>query len=150
LNKYLFKGKIRPDNAVCALILYNNKILLQKRDNKKNIFFPNHYGLFGGALNKNETKKRGLIRELKEELDIEINIKKLKYLTSIDLDFSTIQFKKYNRTVYVIRLQKEDIKKIKLFEGEKMIWLNKKEAYFKRKIVPYDAFAIWLYLFKKS
>ena len=31
-----------------------------------------------------------------------------------------------------------------------MIWVDKREAYFKRKIVPYDAFAIWLYLFKKS
>lgn len=150
MNKFLFRGKIVPDNAVCAIILYNNKILLQKRDNKKNIFFPGHYGLFGGALNKQETKKKGLLREIKEELGITINVSKLKYLTSIDLDFSSINFKKYNRTVFIIRLKKQDLKKIKLHEGEKMIWVDKREAYFKRKIVPYDAFAIWLYLFKKS
>ena len=150
MYKYLFKGKVKPDNAVCALLVYDKKILLQKRDNKKNIFFPGHYGLFGGALNKGETKEKGLIREIKEELDIKVNIKKLKYLTSLVLDFSRLGFKKYNRSFFVINLQKKEVKKIKLYEGEKKIWIKKREVYFKRKLVPYDAFAIWLYLFNKS
>ena len=38
-NKYLFKGNLKPDNAVCVIITYKGKMLLQKRDNKKNIFF---------------------------------------------------------------------------------------------------------------
>ena len=50
-NKYLFKGNLKPDNAVCVIITYKGKMLLQKRDNK-NIFFPNYFGLFGGAIEK--------------------------------------------------------------------------------------------------
>ena len=56
ISKFLFKGALSPANAVCAIIINNNKILLQKRDNKKNIFFPNHYGLFGGAIEKEKKK----------------------------------------------------------------------------------------------
>ena len=55
-SDYLFKGKLKPSNAVCAIITYKDKILIQQRDYKKNIFFPGHYGLFGGAIEKNETK----------------------------------------------------------------------------------------------
>ena len=30
-----------------------------------------------------------------------------------------------------------------------MFWINEKEIYSKKKLIPYDAFAIWLYLFNK-
>ena len=38
-----------------GIVVVKDKYLLQLRDNKKNIFFPNFWGLFGGSLNKNET-----------------------------------------------------------------------------------------------
>lgn len=149
-KEYLFKGNLKPSNAVCAIITYKNKILLQKRDSKKNIFFPGHYGLFGGAIEKNETKINALKRELKEEIGIEINKKNIKYLTNIILDFKIIGYEKYKRTVYLIRLNNNQLKKLKLGEGSKMVWEDKKKIYFKDKLIPYDAFAIWLYLFKKT
>jgi 8-oxo-dGTP pyrophosphatase MutT (NUDIX family) len=126
-KEYLFKGNLKPSNAVCAIITYKNKILLQKRDSKKNIFFPGHYGLFGGAIEKNETKIHALKRELKEEIGIEINKKNIKYLTNIILDFKIIGYEKYKRTVYLIRLNNNQLKKLKLGEGSKMVWEDKKK-----------------------
>ena len=149
-SDYLFKGKLKPSNAVCAIITYKDKILIQQRDYKKNIFFPGHYGLFGGAIEKNETKMDALKRELKEEIGIEINKRNIKYLTNMILDFKIIGYEQYKRTIYLVRLNYNQLKKLKLGEGSKMVWENKKKIYFKNKLIPYDAFAIWLYLFKKT
>lgn len=57
-----------------AVIVKNKRYLLQHRDNKKNIFSPNHWGCFGGMLNEDETAENGIIRELREELTIECKI----------------------------------------------------------------------------
>lgn len=147
--KYIFKGKLKPRDAVCAIIVYKNKILIQKRDIKKNIFFPGHYGLFGGAIEQNESKIMGLQRELKEEIGLKFNKKDLSYLTSIVLDFKSIGYNKCTRTVYLIKLNQSQFKSLKLGEGKKMVWEIGKKIYFKNKLIPYDAFAIWLYLFNK-
>ena len=62
-------AKLKSENASAAIIIdKKNNFLLQKRDNKKNIFFPNHIGLFGGAKNYNESYVQALKRELKEEI----------------------------------------------------------------------------------
>ena len=58
-----------PKNASAVIIYNDNKVLLQKRDNKKSIFYPNYWGLFGGAKNQNENYKLTAIRELNEELN---------------------------------------------------------------------------------
>jgi 8-oxo-dGTP pyrophosphatase MutT (NUDIX family) len=148
--KYIFKGNLEPRDAVSAIITYNNKLLIQKRDIKKNIFFPGHFGLFGGAIEKSENKKKALQRELFEEIGIKFKTSRFSYLTTITMDFKKIGSKKYDRTVYKIKIDGNEKKILKLGEGIKMIWLNKKKVYFKKNIIPYDLFAIWLYLFNND
>ena len=128
--KHIFKGSLKPRDAVCAVIIYKNKILIQKRDNKKNIFFPGHYGLFGGAIEKFENKKKALQRELLEEIGIKFKTTRFSYLTSINMDFKKIRSKKYDRTVYELRINNNEKKQLKLGEGLKMLWVNKKIVYF--------------------
>jgi 8-oxo-dGTP diphosphatase len=58
-------------------ILRNNKgkILFQLRDeNGRN---PNKWGIFGGGIKKGENPTNALIREIKEELGINISISKI-------------------------------------------------------------------------
>lgn len=54
-----------------SIIIENEKgeILLQLRDNKDTIKFPNSWGTFGGAIEENETPKECALRELNEELE---------------------------------------------------------------------------------
>ena len=58
--------------SVKAIIKFKGKYLLQLRDNKRNIFFPNFWGLFGGQIDKNETFEQivdiGFERQLVEEV----------------------------------------------------------------------------------
>jgi 8-oxo-dGTP diphosphatase len=57
-----------PPQAVKVFIYQGSRLLLQLRDNKPDIFFPNHWGLFGGLIDAGETPAEGLKREIEEEL----------------------------------------------------------------------------------
>lgn len=59
---------------IAAIILENDKgeFLLALRDNKPGIPFPNHWDLIGGHLEEGETPDEALVREVKEELNIEL------------------------------------------------------------------------------
>jgi 8-oxo-dGTP diphosphatase len=59
---------------IAAIILENDKgeFLLYLRDNKPGIPFPDHWDLIGGHVEEGETPEEALVREIKEELDIDI------------------------------------------------------------------------------
>jgi 8-oxo-dGTP diphosphatase len=59
---------------IAAIILENDKgeFLLALRDNKPGIPYPNHWDLIGGHVEEGETPEEALVREVKEELDIEL------------------------------------------------------------------------------
>ena len=59
---------------IAAIILENDtgEFLLYLRDNKPDIPFPDHWDLIGGHLEEGESPEQALIREVKEELDIDL------------------------------------------------------------------------------
>jgi len=111
-----------------ALILYNksHEIVLVKRK------YPpkkNFWDLPGGFINQNETVEQSIKREIKEELNIDINTKKLKYLTS------TVDKYLYNKInqkticfTFVYQIENEvlkpadDVSEIKFFKKESIPW----------------------------
>jgi 8-oxo-dGTP diphosphatase len=58
--------------ATCLLFDRNNKLLIYLRDDKPDISFPNHWDLFGGMIEEGEIPEQALVREVKEELGIEL------------------------------------------------------------------------------
>jgi 8-oxo-dGTP diphosphatase len=59
---------------IAAIILENDKgeFLLYLRDNKPGIPFPDHWDLIGGHVEEGESPEEALVREVKEELDIDL------------------------------------------------------------------------------
>ena len=59
---------------IATIILENDKgeILLYLRDNKPEIPFPDYWDLIGGHVEEGETPEEALVREVKEELDIDL------------------------------------------------------------------------------
>jgi 8-oxo-dGTP diphosphatase len=116
---------------IAAIILENDKgeFLLALRDNKSWIPFPNHWDLIGGHVEEGETPGEALVREVKEELDIDIR----------DYTF----FKKYECLTCDAY---ENIKyiytgKINLPIGEITLLEGERAQYFSREEVPGLKFA---------
>jgi 8-oxo-dGTP diphosphatase len=55
-----------------AIITYKGKVLLVLRDNKPEIKFPNYWGMIGGRIEPGETPEQALIREIKEEINVDV------------------------------------------------------------------------------
>ncbi len=142
---------VASKNAVHAIIYdENNNYLFQLRDDKRNIFYPLHWGVFGGGIESNETEQNCLRREINEELSISIEEKELSYFTKFTFDLS---FKKLNKifvSYFEYKINKEMIKNIKLNEGIKYKFLQASDFLNMSKLVPLDAFAIWLHSTKNE
>ena len=137
---------LKLENAVAVILVFENKYLFQLRDDKKNIFFPNHWGLFGGALEKREKIIDGLNREIYEELSIKLSKSKIKFFTTISFKFNQ---KILNRYFFVAHMNRNQKSNIKLKEGKKFKFFKSNDLK-KKKLVPYDQFAFWLYLNEKK
>lgn len=129
---FYFYHNPSPTNAV---IFYNsqNEILLTQRK-----FSPkkNYWDLPGGFVNLNENIEESIKREIKEELDIDINLKNLKYLTST---YDQYLFKKINQItlcfIFYYKIKDEEIKKIKIKDDVASI------NFFSKNKIPWEKIA---------
>jgi len=125
-----------------GIIFLKNKYLLQLRDKKKNIFYPNFWGLFGGSLDIKETNMDCVEREIKEETNLSV-----KAITKIlSVKFEMISLKKKRQIVYYNCKLKEK-HRIILSEGQKCKFFTFKEIK-KLNIVPMDFVAINAHYYK--
>lgn len=139
--------KLRPGNAVAALITIEGRYILQLRDDKNEIFFPRHWGCFGGACEIGETPERALVRELREEIDIELDPSVLRYFSRFDFDLGFAGLTPVWRYFYEIELPASTFGLLRLREGADMRAFPADEILTNRiDIVPYDGFALWLHI----
>jgi 8-oxo-dGTP diphosphatase len=116
---------------IAAIILENDKkeILLYLRDNKPGIPFPDHWDLIGGHVEEGESPEEALVREYKEELDLELTeyrfYKRYECLTG-----DAYENVKY---IYAAKINLP-IEEITLLEGVR-------PQYFKRSEIPLVKFA---------
>ncbi len=59
-------------NVVCGIIFKENKVFICRRKNNKSL--AGYWEFPGGKVELNENLKMGLLRELKEELEMEVTI----------------------------------------------------------------------------
>ena len=114
-------------SAVHMIIVDNdNKILLQKRKGSK--LWPGYYALPAGHIDEGENQYDALVREAKEELDIEINPKDIinSYVV-LRRNYFEIDGKKlepYIDYYFEISKYKGIPKIIELNKCEELIWSN--------------------------
>jgi 8-oxo-dGTP diphosphatase len=59
--------------AMVLLFDRHDRLLIYLRNDKPEIPFPNHWDCFGGHLEEGETPEQAMIREVKEELGIDLH-----------------------------------------------------------------------------
>ena len=103
-----------------SIIFINDtrQILLFLRDNKPDLPYPNMWDVPGGHVEANESPEKCIIREMKEEMDLDID--------EFDL-FSKVEFE--DRIEYTFWAKADfDINEIVLMEGQKLKWFTRDDA----------------------
>ncbi len=105
-------AEIIKKRSQCSLILENKKgeILLQLRDNKSTIPYPDCWATFGGQIEKGETPEEAVIRETEEEINYDL--KNPEY-------FGNFPFENYNIHVFVKKEPYLKIKGLNVNEGQR-------------------------------
>ena len=78
--------------ALVILEQTNGNIALQLRDDKPTIAHPNHWALFGGKIEAGEQPKQAALREIAEELTIQLQPQRLTFLQKFELEPQKVHF----------------------------------------------------------
>ena len=136
--------KSKPEHASAIIIHHKKKVLLNLRSNKKNIFYPNHWGILGGAMEKNENLKETAIREFEEETSMKILKKNLILFNIINFSFPNRPNKMVLRNYYTYKIKNLSNFKKNFFltEGVGSKFFDYEKIKKMKNIVPYDKLAL--------
>jgi 8-oxo-dGTP diphosphatase len=132
------------NDAVAAIILVESDgYLLQLRDARSDIWYPDHWGLFGGGTEPGEDPVQSLARELREELELELE--HAEFFARIEFDLGGLGLDRYFRSYYVVQISRGVAGRLVLHEGAAMRVFPGAEALTGIRLTPYDAFALYLH-----
>ena len=138
-------GPLRPADAVAALlVLEDGRYIMQLRDAIPNIFYPDHWGCFGGAVDHGEDPLEALKRELREEL--EYAVESVTEFTRFEFDFSRLGQPRVYRVYFEVRVTAQAFGRLVLHEGAAFAAIPGDELLLERTVTPYDAFAVWMHM----
>jgi len=141
-------GPLSPADAVVGIIVdETDRYLVQLRDSKPTIFFPDHWGCFGGAIEPGETDWECLARELQEEIDLDIGPLPVSLFTTFTFDFGFAGGSAIRRTFYEVRATAASLRNLMLREGKAMELFPGPQL-LAMQVVPYDSFALWMHCYK--
>ena len=131
-------------NAAAAIIIVEDgRYLLQLRDNIESIWYPGHWGCFGGGVDPGEDPVRALRRELREELSFEFN--EACFFTELQFDLAGLDLGRYYRKYYVVRMTLAEMEGLRLTEGVGLAAFDGDTVLGSLDLSPYDAFALFLH-----
>lgn len=143
-------GPLKPAPAAVALIIDEaGRYLVQLRDDIPTIFFPDHWGCFGGALEPGESHEQALARELGEELGLSLERRRVERFTRFTFDFSFAGGGVIDRVFYQVPIRAAETDGLTLGEGREMRLIDGPDL-LARKVVPYDRFAVWMHCYRRE
>lgn len=138
------RSSLRPGDAAAAVIVLDDgRYLLQLRDDKDGIFFPGHWGLFGGGVEPGEAPEAALRRELLEELGLTVT--DLRLFTRFHFDLVPMGLTKIYREFFELHLPVLALRSLSLGEGADVQAFTREQVLTMPRLTPYDAFALWFH-----
>ena len=150
MNRDNFLDDDRPlsptDAAAAILVAPDGRYLLQLRDDKPGIFYPAHWGFFGGAIEDSDPSiEEGLRRELVEEIGVALEPGALVRFTTTSFDLAFARMGIVNRSYWEAPLDRAQIDGIHLAEGSRFALFSARDALATLRLTPYDGFALWMH-----
>ena len=131
------------DASAAIIVLEDGRYLLQLRDDIEPIWYPGHWGCFGGAVETGEDPVEALRREVREELALEME--SANFFTEFQFDLTGLKLGRYYRRYYVVPMAVSDLSRLCLGEGVAVEAFDSETMLGKLNISPYDAFALFLH-----
>ena len=132
-------------DAVAAIIeVDGSRYLFQKRDDRDGIWYPDHWGVFGGAIDAGESAEMALRRELWEELRFSVAHSRTFIDMAFDMDATGLG--QYRRRYFHIAMSEGEASRLELGEGKAMALFDERQILDQIDLVPYDAFVLFLFL----
>ena len=136
---------LRPRDAVAAILVHEDgRYIMQLRDGKPEIFYPGHWGCFGGAVEDREAPLEALRRELHEEIGFEM--KSATQFTRFEFDFSALGHPRVYRIYFEVQVPEAAFRHFILHEGHDVKAFPGEDLLVRRRVTPYDAFAVWMHM----
>ena len=131
------------DSVAAILYMRDGRYLLQHREDRDDIQFPNWWGLFGGARELGEDADAALQREMSEELEFQVREHELFVGCTFDLYFK----RRHTRKIfYSIEMTEAESRGLLLREGQAMAWFCFADILgHAEQIIPYDLGMITLH-----
>lgn len=116
------------------IINSENKILIQKRSEQKRLE-PNVWAMTGGSVILGENSKETIVREAKEELDIDINYNELKFITKFKTGNVWIDtyIVKHDYDISKMKFQEDEVSDAKWATWEEINTLVEKREFIKHR-----------------
>jgi mutator protein MutT len=134
-----------PEGAAAAIIVTPaRRFLLQHRDAKPGIWFPDSWSLFGGAVERGETPSQAALRELNEEIGFVPQ--ELRYFTQVAWDFAAWDLGIKLRYIFEVPITDAEVEQLELREGQAMRLFTADEVLREPRVTPYDSHALRMYI----
>ena len=138
------RARLTATDAVAALIVLDEgSYLLQHRDDKPDIWYPDHWGCFGGSVDPGEAPLDALHRELYEELELEFD--DAEFFARFDFDLTRLAAGRCYRSYYVVSVAADRVGRLVLHEGQEFGAFPGEAVGRDLRVTPYDAFALFLH-----
>jgi 8-oxo-dGTP diphosphatase len=130
--------------AAAIVVTPDFRFLLQHRDAKPGIWFPDSWSLFGGEIEPRETPGEAIRRELHEEIGLVPT--EVRYFTQIAWDFDRWGLGLKLRYTFEVPIAHEQISRLELREGQGMRLFTADEILREPRLTPYDGHALRMYI----
>lgn len=108
-------------NVTAAIIINTGKVLCMQRPKGKYGYISEKFEFPGGKLEQGESIEKGLMRELKEELDLELVITKDDFFMKAEHDYPDFSIMLHS---FICPVQD---RRFKMLEHKSYVWLDPKE-----------------------
>jgi 8-oxo-dGTP pyrophosphatase MutT (NUDIX family) len=140
------RSSLSVNDAVAAIIRIDaDGYLMQLRDSRPDIWYPGHWGLFGGGVEPGEDPIEALKRELYEELELEFRSEDAQFFARIDFDLGGLGLPRYYRSYYLVPVTLAVEEQLVLHEGAARRVFSAVDILREPHVTPYDAFALFLH-----